>query len=163
MSERDEYDDLILNSERSSLYCSIRDGIVAIKYFTMSDIYSSYYVRLYYDDLCDICEFLDHWGSESVEITQPYSCTVNGHPSFCVLKFEYVKNEDPEERIRDTLQRITFYARCWGDDLQSSLDEDKFLNWTSWDDYYFWDEFKELKAFLHQTKRLMERCRGEDE
>lgn len=159
MSNVDEYDVYTLNAEKQSLYCSIEDGVVGLKYFTMSDLFSTYRVNLYYDDLCDICEFLDNWGSESVEIVQPYSCTVNGCPSFCALKFEYAPLDDPKERIREEVQRITFYARCWGKDLQSSLDEEKFLSWTSWDDFYFWDEFEKIRAFMHQTKRLIERSR----
>lgn len=153
---KEEYRTHVLNTKHTSLYCSIKEGVPALEYFTMADIYSTYRVNLGYDDLRLICDFLDNWGSEGLEITQPYSTKVNGHPSFCVLKFEYVKNERSRECPRDTLQRVTFYARCWGEDLEDSLKEEKILSWTSWDDYYNWEDFEKMRSFLYQMKSLME-------
>ena len=148
----------VLHSDRDLLYCSIRDGVPELEYFTMADLFSTYRVTLDYEDISNICDFLDKWGSEPITITQMYSTRVNGNPSFCVAKFEYVENEDKTE-IRSTLQRITFYAECWGKDLESSLEEEKFRAWTSWDDYYNWEDFEKLRSFFYQIKRLIEQVR----
>lgn len=152
----DGYRNLVLSTDQASLYCTIEDGRAFLEYFTMSDLYSTYRVALEYEDLCEICRFLEKWGSESVEIIQPYSTTVNGHPSFCAVRFEYTKNED-DNCIRGTLQKLTFYAECWGEDIEDSLKNEKFLSWSYWTDYYNWDEFQKLRAFLREIRSLMAR------
>ena len=150
-----EYRKNVLHTDKTMLYCSIREGIPAIEYFTMADLFSTYRVNLTYDDLCAITDFLDSWDSEPLEIVQPYTTLVNGCPSFCVLKFEYVENPDKND-LRSTFQRISFYAECYGKDLEDSLKEEKIMSWSSWDDYYNWDEFEELRSFFWQMEALIE-------
>lgn len=150
------------STENATLFCSIKDGIPALEYFTFADIYCTYRVNLTYEDLCAICDFLDDWDSEPLEIIQPYSCTVNNCPSFCAVRFEYVENKD-EKSCRSTLQRITFYARCWGKDLEESLKKERFLEWSYWDDYYNWDDFEKIRAFIRQIKMLMWRIKEDGE
>lgn len=160
---KDRFRTRVLSTEQASLYCTIEDGTPQMEYFSFRDIYSTYRVNLDYDDLCEICQFLEKWGSEPVVIIQPYSTKVNGSPSFCALKFEYVKNEK-KDMIRDEFQRVTFYSSCWGKDLQDSLDDEKCLSWSYWDDYYNWDGFEALRSFMYNMKRLVERSAGwEDE
>ena len=159
---RDEVQIATLSTENATLFCSIRDGIPALEFFTFADIYSTYRVNLHYEDLCDICQFLDNWGSKPLEIIQPYSTTVNNCPSFCAVRFEYVENED-KSMIRSEFQRLTFYASCWGKDLEDSLKEEKFLGWSSWDDYYNWEDFEKIRAFVHQIRDLMLQAKEEVE
>lgn len=137
--------DKTLHTHNSHLSWGIRsDGVFAVQYFSFADIYCSYYVQLYEDDVKTIQHFLKNWGSEKVRIIQPYKCTVNGKPSYCALDLEYVEVPDAP---RD-MQRIGFYCQCWGKDVESSLEEDEITAWSTWDDYYFWDEFESFRTYI---------------
>ena len=142
-----------LHSESTTLYWGVEDGKLQMEYFTMSDIYCTYCVKLDYDDICAIYNFLNDWGSESVEIIQPYSSTVNGKPMWCMFKLEYAENP----KATRSVQRMYFYAQCWGKDLKESLEEDMILSWTSWDDYFFWEEFESFRAYISNMKKLLDR------
>lgn len=141
-------------TESTTLYCSIEDGVPAMEYFTFADLYSTYRVNLDYEDLKSISEFLENWDSEPVTIIQPYSTKVNESPSFCALKLEYVEKDEESSR---TMQQITFYALCWGEDIESSLKEDKILSWSSWKDYHNWDAFEVFRTFVANMLRFFER------
>lgn len=152
----------VLHTDNTTLYCTIHEGRVFLEYFTMADPYCTYRVGLDYDALCKICKFLDNWKSEQVTIIQPYSTTVNTHPMFCAVRFEYVKNEN-KKCPRDRLQRVTFYAQCWDEDIESSVENEKILSWSYWDDYYNWEGFEKLRKFLHNVKELLDNFKGETE
>lgn len=142
------------HTENSMLRCGIKkSGVFAMEYFSFADVYCSYYVNLDADDIKTIENFLTNWGSEKVRIIQPYSSTVNDQPTFCALDLEYVEIPNAP---RESQQRITFYCECWGKDVEDSLKEDKITAWSSWDDFYNWDEFETFRAYVHALNSFFE-------
>ena len=152
---RDFVDMDVLHTESTSLYWGFtKNGEVGLYYFTMADIYSHSNIYFDYQDVKNICEFLDDWGHESLFIEQIYRTTRNGKRLRCSVKFEYVETDDPN--VRRSQQRITFYDDYTEEDPEQ--DED-ILSWSSWDDYYNHEKFESFRDFMHAVKSFWERAK----
>lgn len=142
-----------LSTDSTILWWGIHEnGWPAFRYFTMADLYSPYFVHLYKDDFAALYKFFVDYDDEPVTITQPYTTKINGHEAYCVLKLERVENVEGAPR---PVRRLTFYAECWGDTLEESLEEEKVRSWSSWDDYFNWDSFENLRLYIKTMTNMI--------